>query len=195
MTAHIMERYFTKVPNVELTDELCEGAMRTIIRNARTIFSGGENNYDARAEIMWAGALAHNGLLDTGRTGDWASHALGHELSALYGVAHGAALAVIFPAWLKYNIKENTSRLARFAVKVWGVDGAFYDLEQAALEGIFRMENFFRSIGMPVRLADAGIDGSRIDEMAKRIVHFGPIGNYRKLDEKDAQAIYRLALK
>jgi alcohol dehydrogenase YqhD (iron-dependent ADH family) len=195
MLAHIMERYFTKEPNVELTDELCEGTMRTIIRNARKVFSGGENNYDARAEIMWAGALAHNGLLDTGRIGDWASHALDHELSALFDIAHGAGLAIIFPAWLRYNIKENTPRLARFAAKVWGVDGAFYDYEQAAMEGIMRMENFFQSIGMPVKFTDANIDPSRIDEMAKRVVHFGPIGNYRKLDEKDAQAIYQIAAK
>jgi len=195
MLAHIMERYFTKEPHVELTDELCEGAMRTIIRNARAIFSGGENNYDARAEIMWAGALAHNGLLDTGRIGDWASHALDHELSALFELAHGAGLAIIFPAWLRYNIKENTPRLARFAAKVWGVDGAFYDYEQAALEGVIRMENFFKSIGMPIRFADANIDPARIPEMTQRVVHFGPVGNYRKLDEKDAEAIYRLAAK
>jgi alcohol dehydrogenase YqhD (iron-dependent ADH family) len=193
MLAHIMERYFTKEPNVELTDELCEGAMRTIIRNARKIFSGGEYDYAARAEIMWAGTLAHNGLLDTGRSGDWASHALDHELSALFDIAHGAGLAIMFPAWIRYNIKEDTQRLARFAVKVWGVDGAYYAYEQAALEGVFRMENFFRSIGMPVKFPDAGLDPARIPEMAKRVVHFGPIGNYRKLDEKDAEAIYRLA--
>jgi len=193
MMAHIMERYFTKLHNVELTDELCEGALRAIIRNARKIFSGGEKNYDARAEIMWAGAIAHNGLLDTGRIGDWASHALDHELSALFDIAHGAGLAIIFPAWLRYNIKEDTPRLARFAAKVWGVDGAFYDYEQAALEGVIRMENFFRSIGMPIRFKDANIDPAKITEMAKRAVHFGAIGNYRKLEEKDAEAIYRLA--
>jgi len=193
MMAHIMERYFTKVQHVELTDELCEGALRTIIRNARKIFSGGERNYDARAEIMWAGTLAHNGLLDTGRIGDWASHALDHELSALFDLAHGAGLAIIFPAWLRYNIKEDTPRLARFAAKVWGVDGAFYDYEQAALEGVLRMENFFRSIGMPIRFADANIDPAKIPEMSKRVVHFGVIGNYRKLEEKDAEAIYKLA--
>ena len=193
MMAHIMERYFTKEKHVELTDELCEGALRTIIRNARTIFSGGEKNYDARAEIMWAGAIAHNGFLDTGRIGDWASHALDHELSALFDLAHGAGLAIIFPAWIKYNIKEDTPRLARFAEKVWGVDGAFYDLEQTALEGVFRMENFFRSIGMPVRLNEANIDLTRIPEMAKRVVYFGPIGQYRKLNEQDAEAVYRLA--
>ncbi|MCL2277539.1 MAG: iron-containing alcohol dehydrogenase [Treponema sp.] len=196
MMAHILERYFTKEPHVEVTDELCEGTLRAIIRNARKIFSGGENNYDARAEIMWAGTIAHNGFLDTGRIGDWASHALDHELSALYDLAHGAGLAIMFPAWIKFNIKENEdsiARLARFAVKVWGVDGAFYDLKQAALEGVFRMENFFRSIGMPVRLNEANIDSSRIAEMAKRVVYFGPIGQYCKLTEKDAEAIYRLA--
>jgi len=198
MMAHIMERYFTKEPDVELTDELCEGALRTIIRNARKIFSGKENDYAARAEIMWAGCLAHNGLLDTGRIGDWASHALDHELTALFGIAHGAGLAIVFPAWIKFNIKESKdassiARLARFAAKVWGVDGAFYDMEQAALEGVSRMENFFNSIGMPVRFKDADIDPSRIPEMAKRAVHFGPVGNYRKLEEKDAEAIYRLA--
>ena len=195
MMAHIMERYFTKEPHVELTDELCEGALRTIIRNARKIFSGGENNYDARAEIMWAGAIAHNGWLDTGRVGDWASHMLDHELSALFDIAHGAGLAIIFPAWIKYNIDEDTPRLARFAAKVWGVDGAFYDYKQAALEGVLRMEDFFRSIGMPIRFTETNIDPARIQEMAKRVVYFGPIGNYRKLTEKDAEAIYRLAAK
>jgi alcohol dehydrogenase YqhD (iron-dependent ADH family) len=195
MMAHIMERYFTKEKNVELTDELCEGTLRTIIRNARRIFSGGENDYNARAEIMWAGALAHNGLLETGRIGDWASHGLEHELSALFDIAHGAGLAIIFPAWLKYNIKENTPRLARFAAKVWGVDGAFYDYEQAALEGVIRMEDFFRSIGMPIRFTDAELDLVRIPEMAERAVNFGPIGNYRKIDKNDAEAIYKLAAK
>jgi alcohol dehydrogenase YqhD (iron-dependent ADH family) len=193
MLAHIMERYFTREPHVELTDELCEGAMRAIIRNARAIFSGGEKNYGPRAEIMWAGALAHNNILGTGRIGDWASHAIEHELSALFDIAHGAGLSIVFPAWIKYNLKEDTPRLARFAAKVWGVDGAFYDCEQAALEGVMRMENFFRSIGLPVRFADAKLDPGKIPEMAKRAVKFGPLGNYRKLDEKDAEAVYRLA--
>ena len=196
MMAHIMERYFTKEPNVELTDELCEGTLRAIINNAQKIFSGGENNYDARAEIMWAGALAHNGLLDTGRIGDWASHALDHELSALFDVAHGAGLAIIFPAWMKYNIKENTEqmpRFLRFASKVWGISGSYYTNEYSALESVSRMETFFKSIGMPVRFADANIDPARIPEMAKRAVHFGPVGNFKKIYEEDALAIYNLA--
>jgi alcohol dehydrogenase YqhD (iron-dependent ADH family) len=195
MMAHIMERYFTREPNVELTDELCEGALRAIIRNGRKIFSGGEKDYNARAEIMWAGALAHNNLFSTGRIGDWGSHAMGHEITALFETTHGAALSIIFPAWITYNVKEETSRFARFAAKVWGVDGAFYDLEQAALEGVFRMKNFFRSIGLPVSFADAQLDTARINEMAKRAGTFGPIGSYRKLDEKDVEAIYRLAVE
>jgi alcohol dehydrogenase YqhD (iron-dependent ADH family) len=200
MMAHIMERYFTREPNVELTDELCEGTLRTIIRNGRKILSGGEKDYNARAEIMWAGTLAHNNLLGTGRIGDWASHALGHELSALYDTTHGASLSIVFPAWIQYNIQKDTSPdiakcFARFAAKVWGVDGAFYDYKQAALEGVFRMKNFFRSIGLPVSFAEAKLDTSRITEMAQRAVKFGPLGNFRKLDEKDVEAIYRLAVE
>jgi alcohol dehydrogenase YqhD (iron-dependent ADH family) len=193
MMAHIMERYFTREPHVELTDELCEGALRAIIRNGRRILSGGENDYNARAEIMLAGNLAHNNVFGMGRVGDWASHQIGHEISALFNTTHGAVLSIIFPAWMRYNLREDTARFARFAAKVWGVDGAFYDLEQAALEGIFRMKNYFRSIGLPVSFADAKIDPSRIGEMARRAVKFGPVGNYRKLDEKDIETIYNMA--
>jgi alcohol dehydrogenase YqhD (iron-dependent ADH family) len=195
MLAHIMERYFTREPHVELTDELCEGAMRAIIRNARRVITGGgELDYDARAELMWAGSIAHNNLLGTGRIGDWGSHMIEHELSAVFDIAHGAGLAIVFPAWIKYNIKEDAPRLARFAAKVWGVDGAFYDYEQAALEGVFRMKNFFKSIGLPVSFADAGLDGAKIPLMAEQAVKFGPVGNYRKLHARDVEAICRLAL-
>jgi alcohol dehydrogenase YqhD (iron-dependent ADH family) len=179
---------------VELTDELCEGAMRTIIRNARKIFSGAEKDYDARAEIMWAGSIAHNNLLSTGRVGDWASHRIEHELSAVYDIAHGAGLSIVFPAWIKYNIKEDVMRFARFAGKVWGVDGAFYDPEQAAMEGVFRLKNFFRSIGLPVSFADAKLETGRIPEMAQRAVKFGLLGNFKKLDTGDIESILRLAV-
>jgi alcohol dehydrogenase YqhD (iron-dependent ADH family) len=195
MLAHIMERYFTREPHVELTDELCEAAMRVIIRNARRVITGGgERDYDARAELMWAGSVAHNNFLSTGRIGDWGSHQIEHELSAIFDIAHGAGLAIVFPAWIAYNIKEDTPRLARFASKVWGVEGAYYDGEQAALEGVFRMKNFFRSIGLPVSFAEAGLDGDKIPLMAERAVKFGPLGNYRKLQAPDIEAIYRLAL-
>ena len=193
MMAHIYERYFTKEPNVELTDEMSEAVLRTIIRNARRIFSDGEKDYAARAEIMLAGAVAHNGLLGTGRVEDWSSHLIGHEISALYDTAHGASLSIVFPAWMKYTLGEDPKRLARFAAKVWGVDGAYYDYEQAALEGIRRMKDFYRSIGLPVSFADAKIETARLGEMAKRVVKFGAIGSYKKLEEKDIEAIYRIA--
>ena len=199
MMAHIIERYFTAEPNVELTGELCEGALRAIIRNGRKIFSGGERDYNARAEIMWAGSLAHNNLFGTGRIGDWASHQMGHELSALFETTHGAALSIMLPAWMRYNVMlcktngESLSLFARFAAKVWGVDGAYYDLEQAALEGIIRMKDYFRSLGLPVSFADAGLDSSRISEMTQRVLKFGPLGQYRKLHEKDIEAIYHIA--
>jgi alcohol dehydrogenase YqhD (iron-dependent ADH family) len=196
MLAHIMERYFTREAHVELTDELCEGAMRTIIRNARRVITGGgEQDYDARAELMWAGSLAHNNLLSTGRIGDWGSHLIEHELSAVFDIAHGAGLSIVFPAWIIYNLREGTPRLARFAAKVWGVDGAFYDYEQAALEGVFRMKNFFKSIGLPVSFEDAKLDSAKIPLMAEQALKFGPVGNYRKLNAQDVEAIYRLALK
>jgi alcohol dehydrogenase YqhD (iron-dependent ADH family) len=196
--AHIMERYFTKEPNVELTDELCEGAMRAVIRNARAVLGangagGDRRSYAARAEIMWAGSLAHNNLLSTGRIGDWGSHHLGHELSASYDLAHGASLSIIFPAWLAYNIDEDPPRLARFAAKVWGVDGAFYDYKQAATEGALRLKQFFRSIGLPVTFADAKLPTDNIGEMSKAAVRFGPLGAFRKLAASDAAAIYRIA--
>ena len=198
MLAHIMERYFTREPHVELTDELGEAAMRTIIRNARRIFSGGETDYNARAEIMWAGSIAHNDLLGTGRVGDWASHQIEHQLSAVYDMAHGAGLAIIFPAWMEYNLRVDSSnetalRFARYARMVWGVDGAFYDPIQAAREGIFRLKNFFRSLGLPVSFADAKLGSDRIVEMSKMAVKFGPQGNFRKLDAADVEAIYRIA--
>ena len=191
--AHIMERYFTPTKNTELTDELCEGALRAVIRSGRKIFSDGENDYNARAEIMLAGNFAHNNVLGAGRIGDWACHPISHEISALFDTAHGAALSIVFPAWMKYCLNNDPLRFARFAAKVWGVDGAFYNAEQAANEGIFRMKNFFRSIGLPISLSDAKIDISRIGEMSKRAVKFGPVGNFRKLDEKDIEAILHLA--
>ncbi len=126
MLAHIMERYFTTVAHVELTDRLCEAAMKTVIRNARPVMEDGDD-YDARAELMWAATLAHNDLLGTGRIGDWASHRIEHEISALYDIAHGAGLSVVFPAWIEYNLGEDVRRFARFAAEVWGVEGASYD--------------------------------------------------------------------
>ncbi len=122
--AHVMERYFTKTRHVDLTDRLCEAVLKTVIENAPLIFKD-PKDYDPRAEIMWAGNLAHNDLLSTGRTGDWGSHKIAHELSTFCGVPHGAALAIIFPAWMKYTYKKDIKVFYKFAVRVFDIDSPF----------------------------------------------------------------------
>jgi alcohol dehydrogenase YqhD (iron-dependent ADH family) len=127
-----------------------------------------------------------------GRVGDRASHGIEHAISAYYDIAHGAGLAIVFPAWLRYVLKEDVWRVARFAKQVWGVDGAFYDPEQAAGEGITRMEDFFRSIGLPVCFADAKLPTDKIKEMAAHAVKF-PLGVFKPLTAADVEAILKLA--
>ncbi len=193
MAAHIIERYFTADKNVELTDKLCEAALRTIINNAPKVMTDPEN-YDARAELMWAGTLAHNDLLSTGRTGDFGSHLIEHELSALYDLAHGAGLAIIFPAWMKYVYRKDPERFVQFAVEVWKVDYPLSDSTAVIREGIRKMEDFFRSLGMPVRFKDADLPDSSLNTMAEKAVKFGPVGNTIRLSKEDVLEIYKLAL-
>ncbi|MGF7397631.1 iron-containing alcohol dehydrogenase [Thermoanaerobacterium thermosaccharolyticum] len=192
--AHIMERYFTNVKNVDLTDRLCEATLKTVINNVPKLIED-PTDYDARAEVMWAGTIAHNGLLDTGRIGDWASHRIEHELSAIYDIAHGAGLAIIFPAWMKYVYKHDLDRFVQFAVKVWDVDLTFTDREEIALEGIKRLENFFRSIGLPVTLKDANIPYDKFAEMANKCTSNGTatVGQFVKLGKEDIINIYNIA--
>ncbi len=193
--AHIMERYFTNARNVALTDRLCEAALRTVIDNLPRVLAA-PDDYDARAEIMWAGSIAHNDLLGTGREGDWASHGIEHELSALYDVAHGAGLAVVFPAWMKFAWKHDVSRFARFATEVWGVERDWLDPERVALEGIRRLEAFFSASGLPVRLTELGIPLDRLDEMAARAVMKGNgfLGKFVELDAQEVRIILQYAL-
>jgi hypothetical protein len=139
---------------------------------------------------MWAGSIAHNDQLGTGRQGDFVSHMVEHELSAIYDIAHGAGLAIIFPAWAKYVYKHNVTRFARFAVEVWNVDMNFEDPEQTALEGIRRLEDFYVEIGMPIRLKDANIPSDRFEEMAEKCVKLGSI---KKITKEDAVEIFKLA--
>lgn len=195
MMAHIMERYFTNVREVDLTDQLCEAALRSIIKYAPRALEEPEN-YDVRANLMWASTIAHNDLLGTGRIGDWASHMIEHELSGIYDVAHGAGLAIIFPAWMKYVYKHDVARFVQFAVRVWGVDPDYHNPERTALEGIRRLEEFFRRIGLPTRLADADIPADRLEEMAAKCTANGTrtVGNFVKLTQEDVLKIYQLAV-
>ncbi|MEF2794605.1 MAG: iron-containing alcohol dehydrogenase, partial [Hydrogeniiclostridium sp.] len=139
--AHVMERYFTNTAHVDLTDRLCESTMRTVMLHAGRVLEN-KRDYDAWAEIMWAGTIAHCNLLGTGREQDWASHNIEHELSAQYDIAHGAGLAIIFPAWMKYVNACNRGRFVQFAVRVMGVDLSFTDPEAIVNEGIRRLEAF-----------------------------------------------------
>jgi hypothetical protein len=191
--AHVLERYFTRVKNVDLTDRLCEATLKTVLNFARRALEN-PRDYEARAEIMWAGALAHNGLLGTGRTGDWASHMIEHELSGIYDVAHGAGLAVVIPAWMEYVYNEDLNRFVQYAVRVWGVDGCFGEPQRIALEGIARTKDFFRRIGLPVSLKDMHIGDDRLEEMAEKATQKGALGNFKKLEKADVLEILKKAL-
>lgn len=190
--AHIMERYFTREPNVDLTDRLCEAALRTIIRNVPKVLADPED-YAARAEIMWTGTIAHNDLLGTGRIGDWASHDIEHELSAQYDVTHGAGLAVIFPAWMRYVNGEDPDRFVQFATRVWSVEYKADDRQAMIDAGIQKLKDFFALIGLPTTLRELGIEDNRYSEMADQALRHGSLGNFRKLHKEDVVEIYRLA--
>ncbi len=192
MMAHIMERYFTRVQNVDLTDRLCEATLKTIIKNAPVVLKEPEN-YESRAEIMWAGTIAHNDLLSTGRIGDWASHEIEMEISGIYDIAHGAGLSIIFPAWMKYVYKQDVEKFAQFAVRVWNVEPDFKDIEKTVLEGIKALKDFYVKIGMPITLEEANISYDRLDEMAEKCTKDGPVGNFVRLDKNDVLEILKLS--
>ena len=192
--AHIMERYFTNTDNVEYTDRLSEASLKTIINNTPKVLEDNED-YAARAEIMWVGSNAHNGLLGTGREEDWSSHGMEHELSGIYDVAHGAGLAVVFPAWMEYVYQHDLERFAQFAHRVWDVDPDFKDLEWTAQQGIKKTKEFFSDIGMPVTLAELDIPADRLEEMAEKATENGSIGSFVELDTEDVLKIYKSALK
>ena len=152
------------------------------------------HNYGARANIMWAGTIAHNGICGTGREEDWASHFMEHEISALYDVTHGAGLAVIFPAWLTYMADHNVGKVAQFAERVWDVP-ASTDLKTVALEGIARFKAFLHEIGMPTTFKELGIEHPDIDLLVAHL-HENKgelVGGYVRLDRQASRAIYEIA--
>ncbi|MBR1732895.1 MAG: iron-containing alcohol dehydrogenase [Alloprevotella sp.] len=187
MMAHIMERYFTNTPHTEVPDAVGEAVMRTI-RDVTPQAIANPTDYDARAALMWCGTLAHNGICGTGNEEDWASHGMEHELSAFYGVTHGAGLAVVFPAWLTYMAEHHPAKLVPWARNVWQAD--------TPLEGIARFKAWLHSIGMPVTIAELGITGFDLEAVNAHVhVTKGSVfGNYLPLDAERTRAIYRLML-
>jgi len=194
---HTMERYFTNGGNMEITDSMAEGLLRTVKANA-LILAKDPKNYDARAEVMWAGSLAHNGLTGCGNDGgDFMTHMLEHEMGGQYDVAHGAGLAAIWGSWARYVYKNCLPRFKRYAINVMGVEPAGTD-EEIALKGIEAMEDFYRSINMPTNMRELGI--SPTDDELKTMAHKcavgvgGASGSAMVLHEEDMLAIYRASL-
>lgn len=196
MLMHTEERYFTNGGNMEITDSIAEALMRTVMKYARILVDQ-PKDYDARAEIMWAGSLAHNDLTGCGNDGgDFASHLLEHEVGGMFDVAHGAGLAAIWPSWARYVYKDCLPRFKKFALNVVGVEDKGTD-EEIALAGIAGMEDFYHAIGMPTNFKELGIAPTeeQIDEMAKRCAKAtgGQQGSAKVLVESDMAKIYRMA--
>jgi len=192
--AHVFERYFTNTTGVEVTDRLCEAILLTMIKEVPKAIAN-PTDYDSHANVLWAGMVAHNNICGVGREQDWASHGIEHELSALYDVAHGAGLAVVFPAWMKYVMKQDVNRFAQIAMRVWGCQLDEANPEKTAREGISRFEEFLKSIGMPRTFAEIGAKAEDIPFLVKNIGLKGTktIGAFVKLREEDVAEIYRLA--
>lgn len=191
MFAHLCERYFSPTRDVALTDNLCEAVMRTVIEESARAMAD-PRDYPARANLMWAGTLAHNDVCGVGRVQDWSSHALEHELSALYDCAHGAGLAVVMPAWMTYVHAADDARFARFARNVFGVGVGEPDAS-AASAGIAAFRRWLKSLGLPVTFAELGARAEDIPLLVKTLrLNGGTLGAFQPLSEGDAAAIYRL---
>ncbi|MCR5557886.1 MAG: iron-containing alcohol dehydrogenase [Butyrivibrio sp.] len=193
--AHLHERYLTNSKDVEVTDRLIEGLLLTMIHEGPRVIED-PNNYEARANIMWAGMMAHNNSCGVGRSQDWNSHNIEHELSALYDCAHGAGLAVTMPAVFKYVYKHDVMRFAKLAVRVWGCQMDFDNPERTALEGIAHLENFLKGIGMPLNFAELGAKEEDIPKLVEALCYGdgrdGSIYGFVKLDTEDCAKIYKM---
>ncbi len=193
--AHVFERYFTNTKDVEVTDRLCEAILLTMINEVPKAIEN-PDDYQARANIMWAGMVAHNNIVGVGREQDWNSHGLEHELSALYDCAHGAGLAVIMPAWMEYVMDHDIMRFAQVAVRVWGCDMDYTCPERTAKEGIKRFRQFLSSIGMPINFEQIGAKEEDIPKFLDTFgIGDGKTGGFVALDRKACETIYQLAVK
>ncbi len=191
---HTLERYFTKTRDVDLTDQIAEGLLRSVIRAGEITINNPED-YEARATLMWAGSLSHNDLTGAGRDYYMTCHQLEHEISGIYdSVAHGAGLSIVFPAWAKYIYKQNVEKFCQYAVRVWNIQMNFENPEETALKGIIATENYFKSIDMPVRLSELNITDEKFEEMAEKCTFFGKrtLPDYIPLGKKEIIEIFEL---
>ncbi len=197
MMMHTQERYFSKDDDMDITDNIAEASIRTVMNSVQIVLKDPEN-YRHRAQLMWAGSLMHNDLTGCGTTGDWATHNLEHELSGMFDVSHGAGLAALWGSWARYVLNENPTRFARFAVNVLGVQNDFNDTIGTALRGIEKMEQFYHSIGMPTSIKELigkDITDAEIEEMADKCSNYGAstVGALKVLTREDMVNIYKMA--
>lgn len=191
--AHVFERYFTNTKEVEITDRLCEAVLLTMIKETPRVIAD-PNNYEARANIMWAGTVAHNDIIGVGRSQDWNSHGIEHELSGLYDCAHGAGLAVVMPAWMEFVMCHDVMRFAQMATRIWGCEMNFENPEETAKQGIKRFRKFLHEIGMPINFAELGAKEEDIPALVeKHGVGDGQTWGFVRLSAADITEILTIA--
>jgi alcohol dehydrogenase len=193
MMSHVLEHYFHLEENTLFQDRMCESLLITVMETAPKLLKNLES-YEHRATILYSGTMALNGILNMGYRGDWATHNLEHAVSAVYDIPHGGGLAILFPHWMKHNLKVKPERFKQLAVRVFGVDPEGKTAEEAGLEGIQKLREYWNSIGAPARLADYNIDDSKLEIMADRAMVYGEFGNFTKLNREDVLTIYRESL-
>ncbi|MEH7010310.1 iron-containing alcohol dehydrogenase [Neobacillus niacini] len=193
MMSHVLEHYFHLDENTLFQDRMCESLLITIMETAPKLLEDLES-YEHRATILYSGTMALNGILNMGYRGDWATHNLEHAVSAVYDIPHGGGLAILFPHWMKHNLKVKPERFKQLAVRVFGVDPAGKSAEETGIEGIQKLREYWNSIGAPSRLADYNIDDSKIELMTDRAMVYGEFGNFTKLNREDVLTIYRESL-
>lgn len=191
--AHLLERYFSDTQHSDVTDYLIEGGIRALLLNADRLLDD-LSDINARAEIQWLASVAHNNFLDAGRSADWGSHRIEHELSAQYHIVHGEGMAVVLLAWIRYVAERKPWRPALLASRVFGVDAHDYDEKERALILAEKLEAFFKSLELKTTLTELGIDDKDFEIMAKRATRNGSIGHYELLDADSIQEILKLAL-
>ncbi len=193
--AHVFERYFTNTREVEITDRLCEAVLITMVKETPRVIAD-PGNYEARANIMWAGTVAHNDIVGVGRSQDWNSHGIEHELSGLYDCAHGAGLAVVMPAWMEFVYKHDVMRFAQMATRVFGCEMNFENPEDTALKGIYAFRRFLHDIGMPINFEELGAKAEDIPVLIEKFgIGDGQTWGFVRLSAKDIEEILNNAVK
>lgn len=193
MMSHVFEHYFHQEEPTEFQDRMCEGLLLTVMETAPKLLDDLEN-YDHRATVLYCGTMALNGMLSMGFRGDWATHNIEHAVSAVYDIPHGGGLAILFPNWMKHNLKVKPERFKKLAVRVFDVNPEGKTDEEVGLEGIEKLREFWNSIGAPSRLADYDIDDSQLEVMADKAMVYGEFGNFTKLNKEDVLKIYQMSL-